>query len=192
MALVFGALAPGNVQPAFGFAGKTFQRLAVRAVNRHPFAGRDDADDSVARQRMAAAGEMHRHPRNQPFNFQRFGIFLFNFAERRNLDRLNHLFQLGLLIGRINRFHHVPAADQSLAHFGINVVDRFRLKIGHHRQQPLFRKLQSFVLKHFFKNFLSENDKLIPFGRAHITADGSLGLAGNHEAFPLRRRMLGF
>ena len=48
-----------------GVVGELFQRLAVDGVDGHALAGGDDADDAVARQRMAAAGEVQRHARDQ-------------------------------------------------------------------------------------------------------------------------------
>ena len=53
--------APGDVEPAFRLVGEASERVAVDRVDRHPLAGGDDADDAVARQRMAAAGEMQGH-----------------------------------------------------------------------------------------------------------------------------------
>src|SRR5437773_10429638 len=66
--------APGDVEPALGLFGEAFQRVAVDRVDRHALAGRDDADDPIARQRVAAAGKMHRHPRDEaPDRHRRLG-----------------------------------------------------------------------------------------------------------------------
>src|SRR6202011_1181082 len=56
---------PGDVEPALGFVGEAFERVAVDRVDRHSLAGGDDADDAVARQRVAATGKMHRHSGNE-------------------------------------------------------------------------------------------------------------------------------
>ena len=189
MHFVFGLFAPGNIQPALRLVGVFFQRLTVNGMYGHAFAGCHNTDDAVARQRMTAAGKMHRHPRNQPLDFQGFALAFFgldDFLETRQFDRLDHFFELRLLISRINRFQNVPTGNNPLADFGINVVNRFRLKIRQYVNQSLFGKLQTFTLEQTFENFLPQRNKLFAFISANITADGCFCLAGNHEPLPLR------
>ena len=64
MAIII-AVAPGDIEPSLGGVGEVFERLAIDRVDRHPLPVGDDADDAVARKRMAAAGEMKRHVRDQ-------------------------------------------------------------------------------------------------------------------------------
>src|SRR3984893_7701668 len=47
--------APGDVQPALGRVGVVLQRLAIDGVDGDTLAGGHDADDAIARQRMAGA-----------------------------------------------------------------------------------------------------------------------------------------
>src|SRR5690606_27134310 len=61
-----GVLVPGDIQPALGRVREAFQRLAIDGVDGYPLARGDDADNAVAGQRMAAAGEMHRHAGDEP------------------------------------------------------------------------------------------------------------------------------
>src|SRR5690242_5701086 len=52
--LALAAAIPGDVEPALRRLGKIGERITIDGVNRDALAGGDDADDAVARQRMAA------------------------------------------------------------------------------------------------------------------------------------------
>ena len=57
---------PLDVDEPLRRGGEALEVWQSRGVDRDPLAGRDDADDPVARQRMAAAGVVDRHARHQP------------------------------------------------------------------------------------------------------------------------------
>ena len=56
---------PCHIKPTLGLVLELLEFFAVDGVDRHAATGGDDADDAITRQRMAATGEMHRHPRDQ-------------------------------------------------------------------------------------------------------------------------------
>src|SRR4051794_16057234 len=63
--------APGDIEPAFRLVSKTAERVAVDRVDRDSLAGRDDADDALAGQRVTTAGEMQGHAWNETANWHR-------------------------------------------------------------------------------------------------------------------------
>src|SRR6185436_941780 len=67
---------PADVDPAFGRLAEAFQRGAVDGVDGDALARGDDADDAVARQRVAAAREVHRHARDQALDGDLAGLLL--------------------------------------------------------------------------------------------------------------------
>src|SRR6185437_4466724 len=56
---------PGDVEPALRRLGEIGERVTIDRMDGDALAGGDDADDAIARQRMAAAGEMQRHAGNE-------------------------------------------------------------------------------------------------------------------------------
>ena len=60
------AVVPVDVEETLRRCGEILERVAIRRVDGHALAGRDDAEDALARQRVAAAGEVEGHAADQP------------------------------------------------------------------------------------------------------------------------------
>src|SRR5947207_7122702 len=82
------ASSPRDIEPTLGRIGETLERIAVDRVDGDTLTGGDDADDAVARERVATAGEMQRHARNQTANrYRRLILFYLTprYSQRDNL-----------------------------------------------------------------------------------------------------------
>src|SRR6202167_4210312 len=90
---VFGValLVPGAVEPAVRRVGEAVEGLAIDGVDGHTLARCYNTDDTVARQRVAAAGEMHRHAGNEAADRHRVSTFRLPYhaagLERNHLGR---------------------------------------------------------------------------------------------------------
>src|SRR5437016_4388881 len=126
--------APGDVEPALGLFGEAFQRVAIDRVDRHALAGRDDADDPVTRQRMAAAGKMHRHPWDKtPDRHRRLGRAPLapRPGERDDLVAV-------LSIARKGGVDHLAAGGDSFADRNVEILDRGAIELLQYRfKRPL-------------------------------------------------------
>src|SRR5262249_19622470 len=120
---------PGHVEPALGGVGEAFERLAVDRVDGDALAGGDDPDDAVAWQGMAAAGEMHGHPRDEAGD--RHGEEILRLvaagppgAERHDLAGA----RLADLAAREDRIHDLALGLQAGADLGEEIVDGLAVK----------------------------------------------------------------
>ena len=118
-------IVPVHLDEALRRRGKAGQRLAVAPVDRHALAGGDDADDVVARHRMAAAGEVIRHARHQSgdrhIEVGPCGCRPCR-ARRRRRDHARRTRRLPQF--RIGGVHHVLRADIAVADRNIEIVHR--------------------------------------------------------------------
>src|SRR6185437_14078950 len=94
------------------------ERFAIDRVNGHAFAGRYDANNAITRQRVTAAGVMHRHARNEATDRHRiFGLLAARRGERHDLRRA----LLGLR--RMEYMHDLASGMQPLTHRDIEIVE---------------------------------------------------------------------
>ena len=162
-------------------------------------AGGDDADDAVARQRMAAAREMNRHAGNEPGDRNvvagllgaarsvRLGCLAAGAADRHHVGAA---FRARLLEAGVDRHQHFARADDARAHRGDQVVDGGVLEVGLHALEALLGRLVAFLVEGLLEQRAAELDVLLALARADEAADRGLSLAGDGEALPGRRRRL--
>src|SRR5262249_13119318 len=189
---------PADIDPAFWRFGKAFERGAVDGVDGDTLAGGDDADDAVARQRMAAAREMHRHAGNEPADGDLactctllvaagagLGCLVAGARDRHDVGAagLARLPEPG-----IDGSQHLARADQAGANGGDQVVAAGLPEGGAHAVERLVSDLVARLVDGLVEERAAEVDVLLALARAHEAADRGLGLAGDDEAFPGRRR----
>ena len=66
---------PRNIDPAFRLIGIPLEQVAIDGMDRYPLAALNNTDDPVPWQRMATAGEMHRHAGDQALDGDGFRCF---------------------------------------------------------------------------------------------------------------------
>src|SRR5882757_9181796 len=96
-----------------------------------------------------------------------------------------------LLQARIDRGQHLARADQARPDIGDQIVGGGLLEVGLHAVQALVGDFVALLVEGLVQERLAELQVLLALARADEPADGGLGLAGDGEALPGRRRRLG-
>src|SRR5262249_31364640 len=95
-----------------------------------------------------------------------------------------------LLQARINRGQHLARADQASADARGQIVGRGLLEVGFHALEALVGELVAFLVEGLVEQRFAELQVLLALAGADEPADRGLGLAGDGEALPGRRRRL--
>src|SRR5262249_30980679 len=93
-----------------------------------------------------------------------------------------------LLQARIDRGQHLARADQASADARRQIVGRGLLEIGLHALEALVGELVAFLVEGLVEQRFAELQVLLALAGADEAADRGLGLAGDGEALPGRRR----
>src|SRR5712691_10634114 len=177
---------PGDVEPALGLGGEAFQRVAIDRVDRHALAGRDDADDPVAGQRVAAAGEMQRHPGNEAADRHRGPA---RAALAAGAGQRDHLV-LGLGRQREGGVGHFAPGGEPFADGDVKILDRGAMEAGEYGFERPLRKPLALLAERLLHDGAAEIEILGALLGADEAADAGARLAGDDKALPGRRRGL--
>src|SRR5690606_2626495 len=145
-------------EPALGSVGEALQGLAVDGVDGDALARRHDADDAVARQRMAAARIVHRHARNEAAD--RDAVLL---ALARAVASQGH--DAAALAGRRprarkDRVEHLAPGVDALADRAEQVLDRAAVERLEDAFQGLHREIVALVAEGLFEDRAAKADIL--------------------------------
>src|SRR5665213_3592799 len=185
-AIGIAVVAPGDVEPALRRFGKGIQRLAIDGVDRDALARCDDADDAVAGQRMAAAGEMQRHAGNEAADRHRvLGCLLAPGARSKR-----HHFRRLLGLNREDGVHDLAAGMHALADRDHEILARRAVESAQHFVQRLLGGFVAFLAERLLQDRLAASEILVALLRADEAPDAGARLAGDDEPLPGRRRGL--
>src|SRR6516165_3050300 len=175
-------VAPGDVEPAFRRFGEAFERLAVDRVNRHAFSGGHDADDTIARQRMAAAREMQRHAGNETTDRYRRIAALGPAPSPVQRDDLG----LGFVLLREGGVDNRAAGGVPLSDRDIEILDRRAIERLEYRFEGSLRKLLALLAERLLQNGAPEIEVLRALLRADEAANAGARFAGDDKPLPRR------
>src|SRR5207248_2315177 len=179
-------VAPGDIEPALRRFGEALQSLAVDGVDRHPLPGRDESDDAVTGQRVAAAGEVQRHARDETADRYRDVVAFGPAARSIQRDDLG----LGLVLLRECRVDDGAPGRKPLPHRYIKILDGCAVESLQHRLERPFRKFLTFLAERLLHDGAPEIEVLRALLRADKAADTGARLAGDDKPLPGRRGRL--
>src|SRR5206468_2355062 len=177
---------PRDVEPTLGRIGKTLKRIAVDRVDSDTLTSGDDADDAVARERVATAGEMQRHARDQTANRYR-RLVLFHLtpspSQRDNLA-------LGFLRLREGGVGYRAPGDETLADGDIEILDAGAVEVLEYRLERPLRELLALLAERLLHDRPPEIEVLRALLGTDETANAGASLAGDDKPLPGRRGRL--
>src|SRR5215469_7266940 len=179
-------VAPGDVEPAFRRFGEAFERLAVDRVDRYAFSGGHDADDTIARQRMAAAREMQRHAGNETTDRYRRIAALGPAPSPVQRDDLG----LGFVLLREGGVDNRAAGGEPLSDRDIEILDRRGIKASEDRLERTLGELSAFLAERLLQNGAPEIEVLRALLSADEAANAGARLSRDDKPLPCRRRRL--
>src|ERR1041384_3311825 len=172
--------APRDVEPALRLVGEAFKRVTIDRVDRHPLAGGDDADDAVARQGVAAAGEVQRHPGDQAADWNR-GILWPALASRAG-ERDDLVLRLGRM--RESGVDDLAPGNDAFADGDVEILDAGAVELLHHRFEWPLREFLAVLAERLLHDGAAEIEILGALLSAHKPADAGARFAGDDEALP--------
>src|SRR5215469_3546806 len=175
-------VAPGDVEPALRCLGKTLQGLTVYRMDRDTFASRDDADDAVPGQRVAAAGEVQSHAWDKPA--YRYGNIVPFRPPPRPVQRDD--LRLGLLGLREGGVDDGAPGHQPLADRDVKILDGRAIEGPQHRFERPLREFLPLLAEPLLHDRAPEIEVLRTLLGADEAAYPSARLAGDDKPFPGR------
>src|SRR5690348_17666432 len=170
---------PRHVEPPLRRLREGREGFAIDGVDGDALSGGDDADDAVARKRVAAARVVERHARNESADRNRIlAFFAAHRRERHNLADARIGFR------RVERVDDFAARVQALADRDIKVIRRLAVEGREDLAQRLLREIVAFLTEGFLKDGFAQIKILLALLRAHIAPDARPRLTGDDKALP--------
>src|SRR3954469_7727638 len=178
--------APGDIEPAFRLVSETAERVAVDRVNCDSLAGRDDADDALAGQRVTTAGEMQGHAWNETANWHR------RVAPGAAPPRPVEWDDFVLVLGRQWKggVGNLSTGRQPLTDCDVQILDGSAIELRQNRFERPFGKVMALLPERLLHDRTAEIEVLGALLRPDKAADAGARLAGDDKPLPGRRRGL--
>src|SRR6185312_1086204 len=151
-----GVVVPGHVEPTLRRLGEGRKGLAIDRMDGDALPGGDDADDAVARKRVATAGIVQRHARNETADRNRVLALLAAHCRQRH-----DLGDARIGLRRVERVDDLAAGLQALAHRDIEIVRRLAVEGLQDLAQRLLGEVMAFLAEGFLKDSLAQIEILL-------------------------------